>query len=86
MKSSDASSEAASDDQFYRVPPPQQNDLVRKLEPSWSGPAKAFADDEPLPSTSPTQASGSQQVTFKTHTETSAIRAAESRPQFPFWT
>ncbi|KAL6198572.1 hypothetical protein ACLB2K_028361 [Fragaria x ananassa] len=43
----------------------------------------SYFDDEPLLITSPTQSSGPQKVTIRTHTETPAISAAESRPQFP---
>ncbi|KAM5587251.1 E3 ubiquitin-protein ligase WAV3 [Rosa sericea] len=57
----------------FQVPPLQQNNLG----------AHGFADDEPLPFTSPAQSSGPQNVTIKTHTETSAIPAADSRPQYP---
>ncbi|XP_040361663.1 uncharacterized protein LOC121049150 [Rosa chinensis] len=42
-----------------------------------------FSDDEPLPSfTSPVQSSSHQNITLKTHTESSAISAAESSPIF----
>ncbi|XP_040363116.1 E3 ubiquitin-protein ligase WAV3 isoform X1 [Rosa chinensis] len=57
----------------FQVPPLQQNNLG----------AHGFADDEPLPFTSPAQSSVPQNVTIKTHTETSAIPAADSRPQYP---
>ncbi|KAL6197035.1 hypothetical protein ACLB2K_032648 [Fragaria x ananassa] len=62
------SSQAASA-QLNQVPSPQQNE---------------FADDEPLPSTTPAaQPLGPRKVTIKTHTETTAIPAADSRPQYP---
>ncbi|KAL6206338.1 hypothetical protein ACLB2K_023586 [Fragaria x ananassa] len=58
----------------FQVPPLQQNNLG----------AHGFADDEPRPSTTPAaQSSGPQNVTIKTHTETSSIPAADSRRQYP---
>ncbi|XP_062016213.1 E3 ubiquitin-protein ligase WAV3-like [Rosa rugosa] len=43
-----------------------------------------FCDDEPLPScTSSIQSSAPQNITVKTHTESSAISSAESIPNFP---
>ncbi|KAM5587252.1 E3 ubiquitin-protein ligase WAV3 [Rosa sericea] len=58
----------------FQVPPLQQNNKSKH----------GFADDEPLSSATLLQtSSGPQNVTIKTHTETSAISAAESRPHYP---
>ncbi|KAL6198579.1 hypothetical protein ACLB2K_028368 [Fragaria x ananassa] len=54
------------------VPPLQQNKAKN-----------GFDDDETLSSAALPQSSGPQNVTIKTYTETSAIPAADSRPQYP---
>ncbi|KAL6197034.1 hypothetical protein ACLB2K_032647 [Fragaria x ananassa] len=56
----------------FQVPPLQQNKAKH-----------GFDDDEPLSSAALPQSSGPQNVTIKTYTETSAIPAAYSRPQYP---
>nr|XP_011460447.1 PREDICTED: uncharacterized protein LOC105350353 [Fragaria vesca subsp. vesca] len=56
----------------FQVPPLQQNKAKH-----------GFDDDEPLSSAALSQSSGPHNVTIKTYTETSAIPAADSRPQYP---
>ncbi|KAJ6833766.1 putative RING zinc finger and VWF domain family protein isoform X2 [Iris pallida] len=54
-------------------------------EPRYPPEPPTFSDDEPLlsSSTAPTGSSVPQNITVKTHTESSAIPAAESSPNFP---
>ncbi|KAK9937069.1 hypothetical protein M0R45_013886 [Rubus argutus] len=81
----------------FQVPPPQQNNMGGipvsspllhhwnyPQEPKYPPEPPSFCDDEPLPSsTSPIQSCLPQNITVKTHTESSAISAAESSPNFP---
>ncbi|XP_024159156.1 E3 ubiquitin-protein ligase WAV3 [Rosa chinensis] len=53
-------------------------------EPEYPPEPPTFSDDEPLQSsTSPIQSLVPRKITLKTHTESSAISAAESSPNFP---
>nr|XP_011460448.1 PREDICTED: uncharacterized protein LOC105349370 isoform X1 [Fragaria vesca subsp. vesca] len=82
----------------FQVPPPQNNNMGTHFpsqQPTrWCYPQHqymqeppeplTFSDDEPLPQcTSSIQSSAPQNITVKTHTESSAISCAESIPNFP---
>lgn len=78
----------------FQAPPLQQNNTARNTPVSspqlprrsyhQSPEPPTFSDDEPLPSpTTPIESSVPQNITVKTHTESSAIPAAESNPRFP---